>query len=71
MWSPGIGKPVVKGARPGQMQVSVAETYNNMGNVYQAQGDYEKALFHYQNALDIKIKSLGGAHASDAAAGPG
>ena len=43
---------------------SVAGTYVNMGNVYQTQGDYEKALFHYQNALDIQIKSLGGAHVS-------
>ena len=44
--------------------MSVAGTYNNMGNVYESLGDYEKALFHFQNALDIKIKSLGGAHVS-------
>ena len=42
--------------------MSVANTYNNMGIVFQKLGDYEKALFHYQNALDIKLKSLGGAH---------
>ena len=38
----------------------------NMGIVFRKQGDYEKALFHYQNALDIQIKSLGGAHVSSA-----
>ena len=42
--------------------VSVADTYNNMGLVFQELGDYEKTLFHYQNALDTKLKSLGGAH---------
>ena len=35
-----------------------------MGIVFEKLGDYEKALFHHQNALDIKIKSLGKAHAS-------
>ena len=33
-----------------------------MGKVFKELGDYEKALFHYQKALEIKIKSLGGAH---------
>ena len=42
--------------------MSVADTYNNMGAAYLTQGDYEKALFHFQSALDITIKSLGGAH---------
>ena len=42
--------------------MSVADTCNNMGIVFEKLGDYEKALFHHQNALDIKIKSLGGAH---------
>ena len=41
--------------------VSVATTYNNMGAVFDELGDYEKALFHYQKALDIKIQSHGGA----------
>ena len=33
-----------------------------MGKVFKELGDYEKALFHYQKALQIKIKSLGGDH---------
>ena len=45
--------------------VSVAVgTYNNMGDVYKEQREYEKALFHNQIALDIKIKSPFGAHAN-------
>ena len=39
--------------------VSVADTYGNTGVVYQKQGDYEKALFHYHNTLEIFNKSLG------------
>ena len=42
--------------------MSVADTYTNMGIVFKELGDYEKALFHYRNALDIQNKSLGRAH---------
>ena len=42
----------------------MADTYVNMGNVFQTQGDYEKALFYHQNALEIYKKSLGDCHAS-------
>ena len=42
--------------------MSVADTYGNMGIVYRKQGDYERALFHYQNALEIFKKSLGDSH---------
>ena len=44
--------------------MSVADTYGNMGIVYRKQGDYERALFHYQNALEIYKKSVGDCHVS-------
>ena len=41
------------------------DTYNNMGIVFKELGDYEKAFSLPEGtALDIKIKSLGGAHVS-------
>ena len=44
--------------------MSVAATEKNIGNVLSQKGDYENALLRYQKALDIEIKSLGGAHVS-------
>ena len=41
------------------------DTNNNMGIVFKELGDYEKAFSLPEGtALDIKIKSLGGAHLS-------
>jgi len=37
----------------------VAGSYNNIGNVYSAQGDYENALLQHQKSIEIKIKVLG------------
>ena len=44
--------------------VSVADTYNNMANVYNRQGHYERALEYHQKSLDIKIKVVGHDHLS-------
>ena len=43
---------------------AVATTYNNMANVYYAQGDYARALELYGKALAIYIAALGEAHPS-------
>ena len=40
----------------------VAQTYGNMANVYNQQGDYAKALDYYEKALSIKLKALGQEH---------
>ena len=40
----------------------VASTYNNMGNVYDSQGQYETALEFYQKNLDITIRVFGHQH---------
>jgi tetratricopeptide (TPR) repeat protein len=54
----------LKEGRLGPSDVSVAATYNNMGNVYQLQGKLEKALEMYEKDLEITRKSLGDSHAS-------
>ena len=44
----------------------VASSLNNLGLVYKVQGDYDRALAYYQNALEIftRIGDNGGvAHA--------
>lgn len=49
-----------KGPRtPGEDHPDVATTYNNLGNVYQSQGDYAKALEYHEKALRIRLKVLG------------
>ncbi|MDO4803673.1 MAG: tetratricopeptide repeat protein, partial [Lachnospiraceae bacterium] len=41
---------------------STATTYNNMALVYQAQGDYEKALEYYKRAYSIRLSRFGENH---------
>ena len=44
----------------GQSNVpEVARTHNGLGNVREAQGDYEKALFHYEKAQEVFVATLG------------
>ncbi len=43
---------------------SVASTHVNIGNLYQAQGNYEKALFHCYTAIPVLISQMGQAHGS-------
>ncbi len=42
----------------------MASTHVNIGNVYQAQSNYEKAFFHYDTELPSLISQLGQAHGS-------
>ena len=46
----------------GTEHASVANTHNNIAEVYREQGDYEKAMFHYNLALSIYRPSLGDSH---------
>jgi len=39
-----------------------ATSYNNIGDVYDAKGDYENALVEYRKALEIQLKVLGPDH---------
>ena len=48
--------------RFGEGHVSVADTHNNIGEVYGHQGDYEKAMFHYNSAISIYRPALGDSH---------
>jgi tetratricopeptide (TPR) repeat protein len=59
----------LKEERPGHSDsdVRVADTYINMGNVYQRQGKLEKALEMYEKALEIFLTCLGDSHESVAA----
>jgi len=41
---------------------SLGKAYNNMGIVYGAQGNYEKALEFYQKSLGIRLTALGPEH---------
>ena len=41
---------------------SISNLLNNMGLVYNAQGDYEKALEYYGKALEISERTLGNDH---------
>ena len=43
---------------------SLAKSYNNIGNVYQTQGVYEKALVQHQMALEIRTRVFGSDHPS-------
>ena len=40
----------------------MATTYNNMGNVYVSQGQYDKALEMYNKSLKISLAALGEDH---------
>jgi len=40
----------------------VADSYNNIGNVYRSQGKGEEALDQYTKALEIKIRVYGQDH---------
>jgi len=46
---------------PGNDHPSVATTCDNMGSVYDCQGDYVKALEYHGKALRIRLKVLGDA----------
>jgi tetratricopeptide (TPR) repeat protein len=43
-------------------QLSVADSFHNIGIVYDAKGAYERAIKNYQRALDIRISILGKNH---------
>ena len=43
-------------------RMSVAMTYDKMGNVYYQLGNFEKALEMHKKNLDIKLKIVGPAH---------
>ena len=42
--------------------LDVAASYNNIGNVYNRQGNYEEALEYYQKDLDITVRLVGQDH---------
>ena len=44
--------------------LDVAATYNNIANVYDRQGHYERTLEYYQKSLDIQIRVVGYDHPS-------
>ncbi len=44
------------------MHPDTADSYNNIGALYQNQKKYELALINYQRSLEIKIKLLGEMH---------
>ena len=46
----------------GRMVPNVARSYNNIGLVYDSQGDYAHALEYFQKALDIRRKVYGEGH---------
>ena len=50
----------------GTSHEATATSYNNIGIVYKAQGDYPKALEYYDKALSIKERVLGKDHPSTA-----
>ena len=50
----------------GKEHENTATSYNNIGEVYRAQGDYDKALEYYFTALAIREKVLGTEHPSTA-----
>jgi len=49
-------------ARHGKDHPNVAANYGNIGNVYQAQGNYDEALVQHQKSLEIKLHVLGCQH---------
>ena len=40
----------------------VATSYNNIGQVWNKKGEYDKALEYYEKCLAIELKTLGGEH---------
>ena len=50
----------------GEHHPGVATSYNNIGFVYYAQGDYSRALEMYERSLEIR-KSVYGEHHPDVA----
>ena len=46
---------------PGK-ELSVANCYNNLGEVARHQGEYEEAKAYYQKALKIRVSKLGEDH---------
>ena len=46
----------------GEKHPDVATNYNNIGLLYEDQGDYAKALEYYNKALEISIQVLGEKH---------
>ena len=46
----------------GAEQVSVATTYNNLGQIHRDLGDFEQAKECHQRALSITLKKLGAEH---------
>ena len=46
----------------GETHPDVATSYNNMGGVYDSQGDYAKALEMYQQSLKIRLAIFGETH---------
>jgi len=55
-------------AQHGDEHPDVAACYGNIGNVYQAQGEYAEALVQLQKCLEIDIRVLGCEHEEVAAA---
>ncbi len=50
------------GAEKDKSQEDMAICYNNIGVVYNAKGEYDKALEYYQKQLDIYLKLFGEKH---------
>lgn len=48
----------------GPDHLSVAATYNNIGEVYRCQAKYSEALEMYNKDLEISVKLLGREHPS-------
>ena len=40
----------------------MAKSYGGIGNVYNSQGQYERALEYYQKSLEIRIRVFGSDH---------
>lgn len=48
-------------------RINVAESYNHIGDILLAKGEYLSALTHYRQALDIYLQTLGPQHVQTAA----
>ena len=46
----------------GERHPGVALCYNNIGQAYASQGDYESAMYNYEKALDIGLSVFGERH---------